>query len=50
VIALASVNAGPIYLLAVIAIGALLVAVLGYHETKGDTWIITLDDDEDGDA
>ena len=35
-IALSSVNAGPIYLLAVIAIGALLVALVAATETRDE--------------
>lgn len=46
-IALSSVNAGPIYLLAVVAVCSLLVAIVAYSENRGDTWWITpLDDDE----
>jgi hypothetical protein len=47
VIALSSVNAGPIYLLAVIAVLALLVAWVAYLETRGDTWVVTPFDEDD---
>lgn len=54
IVALASADAGPVYLLAVVAVVAIAVAFVAHRELDGDgdVWLITPleDDDEDGDA
>lgn len=46
-IGFASMYAGPIYLLGAIAVCSILVALVAATETRGDTWIVRLDDEVD---